>query len=67
MLCAQRAIAQLVLTELVYGTRCSATKEKGGWVKEDDRETYNRSPILGEQSLVDEPCHATRDSIAAHI
>jgi len=52
--------------KLVYGTRCSATKEKGEWSKEDDRETYNCSPILGEQPLVDEPCHTTRDSIATH-
>lgn len=39
----------LLEQKLVYGTRCSATKEKGGRAKEDDRETYNCSPVLGGQ------------------
>jgi len=60
--CAVRDRAAGAHGELVYGTRCSATKEKGGRAKEDDRETYNCSPMLGEQSLVDEPCWAARDS-----
>lgn len=53
--------------KLVYGIRCSATKEKAdGRKKMTERLTTARPYSRGEQSLVDEPCRATRDRIAAH-